>query len=404
MTHSYDVIIIGGGILGFSTAMQLQQAFPSYRIAVVEKEAGPARHQSGHNSGVIHAGVYYQPGSLKARFCREGLSQIVDFCQQHSISYQSPGKLIVATNEVELQRMYALADRARKNGLSVELLNKKQLSQRQPHISGEGAFYVSDSKIIDWKTVTNKYAELFQQAGGQVFYNQQVQRINEQTNQVKIITKGGEQFISQHCITCGGLMADRLVQCSGLKADFSIIPFRGEYYQLPEQYSEAIHHLIYPVPDPALPFLGVHLTKMIDGSVTVGPNAVLALGRESYRRSDINIKDSWSIATNASFWKLLKRHFKPVLQEMKTSLSKQAYLDQVKKYCPGLTLTDLKPYPAGVRAQALDADGQLIQDFLFKKTQRVLHVCNAPSPAATSSLPIGAHIVQQYRQMSDHVS
>lgn len=390
----YDFIIIGGGILGMSTAMQLQRTYPASRILLLEKEAGPAQHQTGHNSGVIHAGVYYTPGSLKAKFCLAGNTATKAFCDQHGIAYQVPGKLLVATNELEMQRMQALWQRTEANGIEREWLNAGQLREREPNISGCGAILVPASGIVNYAEVTAAMAGEFVKAGGEIRYNCSVTGLEERQHEVLVQTNG-DALSCRFMISCAGLMADRVVRMLGLDPGFSICPFRGEYYQLPAQHRQIVQHLIYPIPDPAMPFLGVHLTRMIDGSVTVGPNAVLAFKREGYRKRDISLRDSFSMLTNPGILKVLKANLRPGLSEMKNSLFKRGYLQQVRKYCPSIQLADLQPYPAGVRAQAVSDDGKLIDDFLFRNSRRSLNVCNAPSPAATSALPIGAYIVAQ---------
>ncbi|MNC13318.1 L-2-hydroxyglutarate oxidase LhgO [compost metagenome] len=390
----YDFIIIGGGIVGMSTAMQLTQVYPDAKILLLEKESGPAKHQTGHNSGVIHAGVYYTPGSLKAKFCLEGNKATKAFCDKHRIPYDECGKLLVATNDLEMQRMSALWDRTEANGLKREWLSTAQLREREPNIVGMGGIFVPSSGIVNYAQVTEAMGREFEAAGGEIQYNSEVVAIEEGPDEVVVRTPSQEHF-GRFLITCSGLMADRVVRMLGIKPNFIICPFRGEYYLLPQQHNQIVNHLIYPIPDPSMPFLGVHLTRMIDGSVTVGPNAVLALKREGYRKRDISLSDTFAMLTNPGILKVLKDNLRPGLIEMKNSLFKRGYLQQVRKYCPSLTLQDLKPYPAGVRAQAVSADGKLIEDFLFRNTRRSVNVCNAPSPAATSAIPIGAYIIKQ---------
>ncbi|MCG6656626.1 L-2-hydroxyglutarate oxidase [Halomonas campisalis] len=390
----YDFIIIGGGILGFSTAMQLAERFPDKKMLLVEKESGPARHQSGHNSGVIHAGVYYAPGSLKARFCLAGNRATREFCDRHKIDYEICGKLLVATNPRELTRMEALWERTAANGLEREWLCAEALAEREPHITGMGALFIPSSGIVDYARVAEAMGDEFQRRGGQIRYDHKVTGLDERAGEVLVTTSQGE-YSGRYLVSCSGLMADRVVRLLGRDPGFTICPFRGEYYRLADRHSGIVNHLIYPIPDPSMPFLGVHLTRMIDGSVTVGPNAVLALKREGYRKRDVSLPDMARMFTNPGILKVLGRNFRPGLVELKNSLFRKSYLAEVRKYCPSLALDDLEPWPAGVRAQAVSRDGRLIDDFLFVNTRRTVNVCNAPSPAATSAIPIGRHIVKK---------
>ena len=395
---AYDYLIVGGGIVGISTAWQLLQRYPNKRILVLEKESQYAGHQTGHNSGVIHAGVYYQPGSLKADFCRRGNEATIKFCLEHDIPYEQCGKLLVATNQNEYHLMEKLFERAKENQIEVEWLDRKQLKKREPNISGLGAFFVPQTGIVNYRKITNKMADLFKARGGEVRLGCEVLGMEEKSDGVRVRTVLAE-FQTRYLIACSGLMADRLVKMLGIQPDFQIIPFRGEYFQLPPNKNNIINHLIYPIPDPEMPFLGVHLTRMIDGTVTVGPNAVLGFKREGYQKTDVSLRDLKEMATFSGFWKVMQQNLKAGLSEFKNSIFKGGYLELVRKYCPQLTLSDLTPYPAGVRAQAVAKDGTLIHDFLFVDTQRTFHVCNAPSPAATSAIPIGAHIVQRVEEI-----
>ncbi len=392
--QKYDIIIIGGGIIGVSTAWQLQERYPNRRILVLEKESGFARHQSGHNSGVIHAGVYYQPGSLKARFCREGNRSTFDFCSKHHIPAERCGKILVAANEKEFALMQDLYQRIRKNRISVEWLDKSQIKQKEPHIAGITALFVPDTGIVDYRRVTCRMADLFTEKGGEVHLRTKVSGLMELSDGIELASSRG-RLRARYLISCAGLMADRIVKMLGIKPDFQIIPFRGEYYQLPLARRNIIRHLIYPIPDPDLPFLGIHLTRMIDGMVTAGPNAVMGLKREGYRKRDIDFHDLKEMVLFNGFWRVVRKNIGPGLRELINSMIKPAYLKQIRKYCPAIELMDLKPYPSGVRAQAVAKNGTLIHDFLFVKTQRSIHVCNAPSPAATSAIPIGNYIVQK---------
>ncbi|CAM3294924.1 L-2-hydroxyglutarate oxidase [Halomonas lysinitropha] len=393
----YDFIIIGGGIIGMSTAMQLSEAFPDRRILLLEKESGPAHHQSGRNSGVIHAGVYYPPGSLKARFCREGNRATLKFCEEHGIETRICGKLLVATNDLELERMQGLWERTGANGLEREWLSPEGLREREPSITGVGALFVPSSGIVDYSRITRAMAETFEQRGGQLRFDQEVTGIRERPGEVVVRTRSDE-FSTRYLISCAGLMADRIVRMLGRDPGFIICPFRGEYFRLPEARNGIVDHLIYPIPDPAMPFLGLHLTPMIDGGVTLGPNAVLALAREGYRKSDVSLPELARLFTYPGVWRMLSSNVRPGLEELRNSFSRRRYLAMVRRYCPELTLDDLQPCPAGVRAQAVSRDGRLIDDFLFVNTRRTVNVCNAPSPAATSALPIGRYIVDKVKE------
>ncbi|MBY8033250.1 L-2-hydroxyglutarate oxidase [Vibrio fluvialis] len=398
MNTHFDYVIVGGGIVGVSTAWQLKQQYPDKSILLVEKEAGFSRHQTGHNSGVIHAGVYYTPGSLKADFCKRGVERTLSFCAKHDIPVENCGKLLVATNEVEFERMQALFERCLQNELDVELLDAAQLKLAEPNITGLGAIYVKATSIVNYRLVTEKMAEEFKALGGEVCLSTEVVGLNETDQEISVQCryKGSPiTFHSQFLVSCSGLMADRMTKMLGLATDFQIIPYRGEYYRLAPKHNQVVKHLIYPIPDPELPFLGVHLTRMIDGSVTVGPNAVQGFKREGYGRVNISVRDVWEMLSFSGFWKVTAKNLKTGLVEMKNSLWKPGYLQLVRKYCPSIELADLQPYPAGIRAQAVLSDGTLVHDFLFAESPRSLHVCNAPSPAATSAMPIGEYICQK---------
>ena len=387
----YDFLVIGGGIIGVSTAWQLQLRYPDKRILLLEKEAYLAAHQTGHNSGVIHAGVYYQPGSLKARLCKDGVEKTLAFCREHRIPCEQCGKLLVATSDIEYSRMQDLWQRCQENEINAEWIKADKLRDLEPNIAGLGAIHVKTTGIVDYRLVCEKMADCFRSAGGHCEFNQEVIGIDEGDRQVEVQT-GNDKFYTDFLIVCGGLMADRLARLHGLDVEFRIIPFRGEYYRLPDDKSGLIRHLIYPIPDPALPFLGVHITMMIDGSITVGPNAVLGWKREGYGKFNVDIGDTLDMVLFSGFWKVLRKNFINGLAELKNSFVKQGYLRLVQKYCPQLGIHDLLPYPAGIRAQAVTAEGELVHDFLFTESRRSLHVCNAPSPAATSSIPIGNYI------------
>jgi L-2-hydroxyglutarate oxidase len=399
LTH--DFIVIGGGILGMSTAQTLHRRYPGASILVLDKESGPAKHQTGRNSGVIHAGVYYKPGSLKARFCKEGNVATKAFCREHDIPFDECGKLIVATDARELERMHALVARCAENGIAIEVLDGGELRRREPNIVGVGAIFVPSTGIVSYTRITARMGDLVEAGGGRVIFGQEVVGIEESADGIRVRT-GTTMHAGRYLVACGGLQSDRIVTMLGLKPDFQIIPFRGEYYLLAEKHNRIVNHLIYPVPDPTLPFLGVHLTRMINGTVTVGPNAVLAWRREGYRKTDISFGDSFRMLTYPGFRKAIWKHLSASVTELRNSISKTGYLRLVQKYCPSLVKADLLFYPAGIRAQAVSRSGDVIDDFLFMSTQRALVVCNAPSPAATSSIPIGNHIVDKLTELLAH--
>ena len=386
-----DLTVIGAGIVGVATALQLTQRFPHLSVTLVDKELTPARHQTGHNSGVVHAGVYYKPGSLKADFCKRGAELTKSLCQENKLPYLQCGKLLVATDDLEYQRMIALQERCSENQIEVERLSETELRTLEPHIVGVGALLVRSTAITDFIAITETLLESFKKNNGTTLMGAEVIAIEEDRHRIRIKT-GDTTVDSSFIILCGGLMADRLAKMMGIDLDFRIIPFRGEYYQLTPQYNNIVNHLIYPIPDPDLPFLGVHLTRMIDGTVTVGPNAVLGWKREGYGTLNFSLRDVSEMAAFPGFWKVLKANLGTGTGEFIDSIYKPGYLKRVQKYCPQLTRADLTPYPAGIRAQAVMSDGELVHDFLFSETERSLHVCNAPSPAATSALPIGSYL------------
>ena len=393
----FDIVLIGGGIVGVSTALMLKRYYPGANILLIEKESSLAKHQTGHNSGVIHAGVYYKPGSLKAEFCKRGAAQTFAFCREHDIPYEQCGKLLVATNIAEYDRMRELGRRCSQNEIEINFLSEAELKTREPNIEGLAALLVPETGITDYKQITLKMAELFIALGGVIKFEFEVKALRETSNVVKIQSETNT-INAKYLVTCAGLMADRVAKMMNIDIDFQIVPFRGEYYQLPAKYNQIVNHLIYPIPDPELPFLGVHLTRMIDGSLTVGPNAVLGWKREGYGFYNLDLKDSLDMIKFRGFWKVITKNIKSGLCEIKDSFYKPGYLSRVRKYCPMLTISDLNPYPAGIRAQAVRSDGNLVHDFLFAESDRSLHVCNAPSPAATSAIPIGEHLCKKFRE------
>jgi len=387
----FDIALIGGGVVGVSTALAVKSRFPKAKVILIEKETRFARHQTGHNSGVIHAGVYYEPGSLKADFCKRGAKATMDFCTTHGLPFRQCGKLLVATSPLEMKRMEALEERCARNQIQTQRIDRNQLNKLEPHIFGLGALKVSATGITDYTKITSKMADLFKAAGGIIQAGQAVTRIEESPDKITLYA-GEKKQISRYLIACGGLMADRLARMMEIDIDFMILPFRGEYYRLPHRLSQIVSHLVYPIPDPDLPFLGVHLTPMVDGCVTVGPNAVMGFKREGYKTFNFDPMDTAQMLAFPGFWKVIGKHLKSGINEWIDSAYKPGYLKRIQKYCPSLTKRDLTPYPAGIRAQAVKRDGSLVHDFLFAQSNRSLHVCNAPSPAATSAIPIGEYL------------
>lgn len=394
MGQTYDVVVAGAGIIGLASALELQNRMPRAQIAVLEKEDQVASHQSSHNSGVIHAGVYYTPGSLKAEFCRQGVSDTQAFCDEHDVPYEKCGKLIVAAKAEELGRMTALLERARENGIEIEPVMQSELAGLEPNISGAGALLSPTTAIVDFGQVARRMAEIFISRGGEVITRCQFLTASETSKHITVETSKGT-FVTGRLAACAGLMSDRVAKSMGADLDYQVIPFRGEFFRLKNQPADLVKHLIYPVPDPARPFLGVHLTRKMDGGFTVGPSAVMAFKREGYKLTDFSPGDLAETLAFPGFWKLLAKNASSAFNELASSASASVYLKKVQKYCPHLTLKDLAPYPAGVRAMAVGSDGQIIDDFLFHQTARSLHVCNAPSPAATSSIPIARHIADK---------
>ena len=390
----YDFVIVGGGIIGASTALSIIKLNPKKKILLLEKEKSFAFHQTGHNSGVVHAGVYYEPGSLKAKFCKRGLEETIKFCKQHNIPYSQCGKILVATSKDELNRMQSLYERCQKNNIDVSLLSKQELYKLEPDINGLGAILVKSTAIVDYQAITNKMANQYESLGGEFLLNTEVKNIDESLDSINIKTDN-ENIKARYLINCAGLMSDRIVNMLGIKTDFRIVPFRGEYYKLKSNMNSIVKHLIYPIPDPELPFLGIHLTRMIDGTITVGPNAVLGFKREGYGRYNFNLKDVAEMLSFKGFYKVISTNIISGLKELLNSFHKASYLKQVQKYCPKIKLDDLEPYPAGIRAQAVLNDGTLVHDFLFTNSKRSIHVCNAPSPAATSAIPIGEYVANK---------
>jgi L-2-hydroxyglutarate oxidase len=387
--HRYCVI--GGGIVGLSTAYHLLQAEPDASVVVLEGERSVAVHQTGHNSGVIHSGIYYQPGSLKARFCKAGERATKEFCAQHGVAFDECGKLIVATSELELGRMAGLQERAAVNGIECRRVDRSELTDLEPNVSGLGALHLPRTGIVDYTLVSEKLSELIVAAGGEVRTGQRVVAIAESPTGVAVST-ASETVTCDRLVVCGGLQADRLAEMAGVAIDLQIVPFRGEYFQLPTARAGFVRRLIYPVPDPELPFLGVHLSPTIDGDITVGPSAVLGLAREGYPKFSVDRADVARMVRFPGLWHVARANVRLGLKEIRNSVSKRSYLRECRKYAPGLILGDLLPREAGIRAQAVRRDGTLVHDFVVERTDRMIHVLNSPSPAATAALPIGSHL------------
>ncbi|MER5686358.1 L-2-hydroxyglutarate oxidase [Streptomyces sp. NPDC002205] len=390
----YDFCVIGGGIVGVATAWNILRRDPSAKVILVEKERALAAHQTGHNSGVIHAGIYYEPGSLKAKLCRRGAAWTKEFAAEQGIPFRECGKLLVATNQLELDRMQGLVERARLNGIDAELLDRAALREREPMVAGLAALFIKETGIIDYRQVTAALARLVTEAGGEIVTGAEIAEITERGDAVTVSTQH-RTWRTRRLVACAGGQADRVARLAGLKTDFQIMPFRGEYYRLPAGKSQMVKHLIYPIPDPELPFLGVHLSPTIGGELTVGPSAVLALGRERYTTFGFSARDVADILKFPGLGKVAMANFKTGIREMRNAVWKRGYLREARKYCPSLQLSDLQGKHSGVRAQAVMNDGTFVDDFLIRSTERMVHVINAPSPAATSALPIGEMIADR---------
>ncbi|MCB5181581.1 L-2-hydroxyglutarate oxidase [Streptomyces antimicrobicus] len=382
-----DVLVIGGGIVGLSTAHALSRLAPGTRVVVLEKEAGPARHQTGRNSGVIHSGIYYRPGSLKARFAVRGAAEMVKFCAEHDVPHEVTGKLIVATERAELPRLHALVQRGRENGIPVRELGPAQIAEYEPEVRGLAAIHVGTTGIVDYGQVAARLAE---SSGAEIVYGAQVDLIARRASAVAVRTTSGLVVRARALVNCAGLQCDRVARLAGDDPGMRIVPFRGEYYDLARP--SLVRGLVYPVPDPAFPFLGVHLTRGVAGGVHVGPNAVPALAREGYGWGTVRPADLASELAWPGTWHIARRHWRYGAGEIHRSLSKRAFTEAVRRLLPAVTEADLHRAPAGVRAQAVLRDGTLVDDFLIREAPRTVHVLNAPSPAATASLPIGREI------------
>jgi L-2-hydroxyglutarate oxidase len=396
-----DIAIIGAGIVGLAVGLQLTRKNPDLKVIVLDKENEVASHQTGHNSGVIHSGLYYKPGSLKARLCVEGSAAMIRFCKEHAIPYDVCGKIIVATEEREIPNLNELLRRGRANGVSgLRELNPEQIHEIEPNAAGLRGIHVPTAAITDFKIVSGKYAELIKEDGGEVLTGSGVTRIVRDADGIILETSSGTVH-ARFAVNCAGLQSDLIAKMAGANLGLRIVPFRGEYFELVPAKQHLIKGLVYPVADPRFPFLGVHFTKRIHGGVEAGPNAVLSLKREGYTRTSFDLSDTLSTASFSGFWKMASRHWKSGMGEVYRSWNKQAFTRALQKLLPSLTDEDIQPAGSGVRAQALDSRGSLLDDFHFVYQDRILHVCNVPSPAATASLLIGREIVTMLESNAD---
>jgi L-2-hydroxyglutarate oxidase len=391
---SYDYAIVGGGIVGLAVARALGLRRPGARLLVIEKEAAWARHQTGHNSGVIHSGIYYAPGSLKARLSRAGSQSMVAFCREHNLRHEVCGKVIVATEERELPLLERLFQRGQANNLDVQRLNADQVREFEPHVRSLQGLRVPTTGIVDYRQVCATLAGLIEKQGGRLQLNTRLCGVREPAGSLVLETTQGF-FETRFLVNCAGLHSDRVARLAEAEPAAQIVPFRGEYYELKPERRSLVKGLIYPVPNPDFPFLGVHFTRMIDGSVHAGPNAVLSFKREGYHRTDFNLRDTAETFLFPGFWRMLEKNLREGLKEMHRSFSKAAFVRSLQALIPEVQADDLVPSEAGVRAQALQPDGKLVDDFLFVRGTHSLHVCNAPSPAATASLEIAKIVVEQ---------
>ncbi|CAM3973739.1 L-2-hydroxyglutarate oxidase [Mesobacillus zeae] len=395
----FDFAIVGGGIVGLSTGMAIYQRYPNAKVVVFEKESRVAEHQTGHNSGVIHSGIYYKPGSFKARFARQGSKSMTEFCQIHGIDHDICGKVIVATKQEELSLLDNLYQRGLQNTLGIEQIGVDELREIEPHVNGLGAIRVPQAGIVNYRQVSEKFASLIMENGGEIHLNTKAEKITEESDYVTIETNKGT-FKSRMLINCAGLHSDRVAKAAGYLTDMKIVPFRGEYFKLKPEKRYLVKNLIYPVPNPKFPFLGVHFTRMISGEVDAGPNAVLSFKREGYKKTDLNLNDLAEVLSYGGFWKLAGKFMKEGMDEYVRSFSKKQFTKSLQELIPEIVEDDLIPAPAGVRAQALKYDGNMVDDFHIIMGKRSIHVCNAPSPAATASIEIGKEVVSRIPEQS----
>jgi len=387
----YDIAIIGGGIVGTATALHLLKK-GNYKIVILEAEDHLAAHQTGNNSGVIHSGLYYKPGSLKARNCTTGREMMYRFCEENNIKHDKCGKLVVATNKDEIASLNELEKRGKENGLKeIKRLSKEELKEYEPYVNGIEGLFVGETGIVDYKDVVDAYSKLIKENGGEIKTKSRFLNFKKDKENLTLETEGGE-IRTKFLVNCGGLQSDRIAKLCGVEPGLQIVPFRGEYYKIKKGKEHLVNNLIYPVPDPKFPFLGVHFTRMIKGGVEAGPNAVLAFKREGYKHSDISIPDILGMITYTGFWRMAAKHYKMGFHEFHRSFSKEAFVKALQKLIPEIQYNDIHREGAGVRAQALEPDGKLVDDFRIIEAEKMIHVLNAPSPAATASLSIGETI------------
>jgi len=394
VTEAYDIIVIGGGIVGLSVAREVTRQFPRLRLALVEKEARVGTHQTGHNSGVIHSGVYYKPGSMKARMCVEGAAAMVEFCREHGVPFKICGKVIVATSEEETPRLRDLLARGQANGVAgLRMLGPEELREIEPHASGVAALHVPGTGVTDFAKVCEKYAELAAAQGGTVRTSAEVIGIGQNGQETVVETSGGD-FSVRWVINCAGLFSDRISRMAGERPEVRIVPFRGEYYDLVPARASLVRALIYPVPDPRFPFLGVHFTRRVHGNVDAGPNAIFAFKREGYRSGDFSLRDTLESLAFPGFWRVAAKHWRMGKDEARRSVSKGSFVAGLQRLVPEVQAEDLVPGGSGVRAQAIHRSGALVDDFQFSQSDRMLHLYNVPSPAATASIAVGRAVVE----------
>jgi (S)-2-hydroxyglutarate dehydrogenase len=400
MMTQHDAAIVGGGIVGLATAWQLVQRYPRLRVLVLEKEAEVGEHQTGHNSGVLHSGIYYRPGSLRAINCRAGKRAMEDFCREHGVPYEICGKVIVAVNDAELPQLDRIFERGQQNGVQCEIIERERLKELEPHAAGIKAIHVPEAGIVNFREVSRKLAELVQARGGEVRCGARVLRFKENGQEIAIETTVGT-FAANYLVTCAGLQSDRVAKLTGIQPEAKIVPFRGEYFELKHDAEHLCRNLIYPVPDPSFPFLGVHFTRMIQGGIECGPNAVLAFAREGYRKTDINLGDLCETLGFRGFRSLAMKYWRVGAGEMWRSWSKAAFVKALSRLIPEIRSEQLVPARAGVRAMAIAPDGSMVDDFVIQASGRIVNVLNAPSPAATSSLNIGKLVVETLAERLD---